>query len=369
MVMPLGPDFSRTIGMDPSLIGIVGGAYTLAAAISTLLCYRFLDRFDRKKALVFAVLGLALTTGLTAMAKNYHSLLVFRALAGFFGGPVTALALATVTDAIPEEKRGRALGLVMAAFAAAAVVGLPIGLELARFFEWPATFVVVALVTAIIALLIHLKLPTIKNEKAANATALSMREVLNSRRHRLGFGVMFFSMFSIFLLVPHLSAYWQFNRGFPRELLGVLYMTGGVTAFVLSRASGLLIDSKGAMTPMVIFSSGLIAVTLIEFTASLAVPVFIIFISYMGLAAGRSVPAQMLSTMVPAPHQRAGYMSLQSATQSFGTGIASVLSSFIITTNADQSLSNIPLVSMLSILSLLLLIFLSHRLTVELKAA
>lgn len=42
MVMPSGPDFSRIIGMDASLIGIVGDAYTLAAAISTLLSFVFL---------------------------------------------------------------------------------------------------------------------------------------------------------------------------------------------------------------------------------------------------------------------------------------------------------------------------------------
>lgn len=369
MVMPLGPDFSRTIGMDASLIGIVGGAYTLAAAISTLLCFRFLDRFDRKKSLIFAVLGLALTTGLTALASDYHSLLFFRGLAGFFGGPVTALALATVTDAIPEEKRGRALGLVMAAFSAAAVIGLPIGLELARFFSWPTTFVVVALATAFIALLIHLKLPEIKTQKSVTATALTLHDILNSRRHQFGLGVMFISVFSIFLLIPHLSAYWQFNRGYPRDQLGLLYMAGGVTAFFLSRAAGALIDSKGAMTPLVIFTSGLIAITFIAFTASFAIPVFIIFISYMGLAAGRSVPAQMLSTMVPAPHQRAGYMSLQSATQSLGSGTASVISSVIISTNADQTLNNIPIVSMLSILALVLLMWLSSKLTAELQAS
>lgn len=369
MVMPLGPDFSRTIGMDASLIGIVGGAYTLAAAISTLLCFRFLDRFDRKKSLVIAVLGLAVTTGLTAIANDYHSLLFFRGLAGFFGGPVTALALATVTDAIPVEKRGRALGLVMAAFSAAAVVGLPIGLELARFFSWPTSFIAVALVTALIALAIHIKMPVIESQKSVTASALSLRDVLKSRRYRLGLGVMFISLFSIFLLVPHLSAYWQFNRGYPRDQIGLLYMAGGVTAFFLSRASGLLIDSKGAMTPMVIFTSGLIATTFIAFTASIAVPVFIIFITYMGLASGRSVPAQMLSTMVPAPHQRAGYMSLQSATQSFGTGTASVISSFFITTNADQSLNNIPLVSLMSIVSLVLLIWLSNKLSIEVNAS
>ncbi len=369
MVMPLGPDFSATIGMDPSMIGIIGGAYTLAAAFSTLVCFRYLDRFDRKNALVFAVLGLAISTALTALARDFSTMLIFRAVAGLFGGPVTALALATIADAIPVEKRGRAFGLVMASFSAAAVAGVPIGLELARFFGWPSAFVVVGSAAGIIALLIYKKMPDLSKNtvKSNNTTALTFKAVLDSRRHKLGLSVMFVAVFSIFLLIPHLSAYWQFNRGFPREQIGLLYMAGGVAAFLLSTASGQLIDKHGAMLPLILFTCGLIATTFFAFTLLFAVPVSIIFITYMGFGAARSVPAQTLSSMVPAPHQRAGYMSLQSATQSLGSGTAAILSSYLISTNENRELVNIPVVSMISILMLLLLMWLCSLLSRELQ--
>ncbi len=37
MVMPLGPDFSTELGIPTSHLGIVGGSYTAAAAISGLV--------------------------------------------------------------------------------------------------------------------------------------------------------------------------------------------------------------------------------------------------------------------------------------------------------------------------------------------
>ena len=367
MVMPLGPDFARTINMDASAIGMVGGVFTLAAAVAALAVYRFLDRFNRKRALIVSVLALAFTTALTGLAWDYYSLLVFRTLAGLAAGPVTALALATLTDGVAVERRGRAFGMVVAAFSASAVVGVPLGLELARLFSWPTAFLAVGVGALLVAICIYRYMPDLG--APSTRPALSLKQIANSRRHQLGPGVMFVAVFSIFLLIPQLSGYWQFNRGFPREYLSLLYMAGGVTAFLMSSVAGKLVDSQGAMFPMVLFASGLIAITFVSFTLALAIPVVVIFVLYMGFAAARSVPSQMLSSMVPQPHQRAGYMALQSATQSLGAGVGSVLSSMMVYELPDHSLVNVPFVSVLSICCLFLLIWLCSRLQVELQRA
>ncbi|CAE1149134.1 membrane protein of unknown function [Serratia sp. Tan611] len=62
MVMPLGPDLSRELGISPTYIGYLGGGYTLAAALSSLLCAKFIDRFDRKSVALVALLGLSAAT-------------------------------------------------------------------------------------------------------------------------------------------------------------------------------------------------------------------------------------------------------------------------------------------------------------------
>src|SRR3954469_19242460 len=58
MVMPLGPDLARSLGMRSSDLGLVGGSYTAAAAVSGLIGSLFLDRFDRRSALAVALVGL-----------------------------------------------------------------------------------------------------------------------------------------------------------------------------------------------------------------------------------------------------------------------------------------------------------------------
>ena len=62
MVMPMGPDFAEGLGVEVDKIGIVAGAYTLAAATSGLLLSPVLDRVDRRLALAVCMGGLALGT-------------------------------------------------------------------------------------------------------------------------------------------------------------------------------------------------------------------------------------------------------------------------------------------------------------------
>ena len=62
MVMPLGPDFAKALGVPMSHIGYVGGSYVAAACIAGLVSSLFLDRLDRRTALAFCMAGLGVAT-------------------------------------------------------------------------------------------------------------------------------------------------------------------------------------------------------------------------------------------------------------------------------------------------------------------
>ena len=87
MVMPLGPDFAASLSIPLSHLGWIGGSYTAAAAISGMAAASFLDRFDRRKALAVAMLGLVIGTLMGGLATGLGSLIAARVVAGAFGGP------------------------------------------------------------------------------------------------------------------------------------------------------------------------------------------------------------------------------------------------------------------------------------------
>src|SRR5437899_12954266 len=82
IVMPLGPDFARALGIPLSHLGYIGGSYTAAACVSGLAGAFFLDRFDRKKALGVAMIGLAVGTLAGAFARGIGTLMLARVVAG-----------------------------------------------------------------------------------------------------------------------------------------------------------------------------------------------------------------------------------------------------------------------------------------------
>jgi hypothetical protein len=67
------------------------------------------------------------------------------------------------------------------------------------------------------------------------------------------------------------------------------------------------------------------------------------------------VPARALDTKIPLPHERAAFMSMQSAVQHTSLALAAGLSSIVLTENADHSLSGIPEMAIIAVAFAILL--------------
>ena len=82
-----------------------------------------MDRYGRKSAFLTLYTGFLLGTLFCGLSIGYAMLLVARVVTGAFGGILGGMALAIIADVFPEERRGRATGILMSAFAAASVDG------------------------------------------------------------------------------------------------------------------------------------------------------------------------------------------------------------------------------------------------------
>src|SRR3954465_14924034 len=84
IIMPLGPQYMRVLSIDPKQFGLIVSSYGISAGVAGLAAGFFLDRFDRKKALVWLYFGFGLGTLFCAMANNYQLLVASRFFAGAF---------------------------------------------------------------------------------------------------------------------------------------------------------------------------------------------------------------------------------------------------------------------------------------------
>jgi predicted MFS family arabinose efflux permease len=343
MVMPLGPDFADGLGIDVSRLGLVGGAYTAAAAVTGLIGATFLDRFDRRRALGVALLGLVVGTAMGGLATGLPSLLAARVLAGAFGGPATAISLSIVADLVPPERRGRALGLVMGAFSVASVLGVPAGLELARVGGWQLPFFAVALLGLAITAMAMFMLPAMRSHLEAEAPAapgavpaLSLMQEPAVRTSLLASGLV---MLANFAIIPNLSAYIQFNGGYPRERLGLLYLVGGAASFFTLRLAGIAVDRFGAPVVALVGTAFYAVVVLLTLGADVPLlPMLPLFVGFMVTGSLRMVPMQTLASRVPMPRARARFMSIQSAVQHIASATGAASSTLFLVSLPDGRL-------------------------------
>ena len=119
IMMPLMPYFQHEMDISERQFGLLVASYAFSAGVSGLLAALFIDRFDRKRALLWLYFGFMVGTLLCAVAPGYVSLLLARTVAGAFGGVVSAVVLAIIGDVFSDRRRGRAMGVVMTAFSLA----------------------------------------------------------------------------------------------------------------------------------------------------------------------------------------------------------------------------------------------------------
>lgn len=347
MIVPLGPDLVASLGVKNSEAGLVGGTYTFAAAIAGIFGSFFLDRFDRKKALLFSIVGLSVGTLLGGIANSFAFLIATRVVAGLFGGPATSLALSIVSDVVPAERRGKAMGSVMGAFTIASIFGVPLGLELARIGGWRLPFLFLGVAIFASAFFALKWLPSLREHLSGRPTEFSFK--FFNKNVLLALCAVGFSLFGSFLIIPNFSAYFQFNLGFQRTQLGALYFVGGVLSFLGMQLAGRSADRFGS------FKVSLVSSILIGFFTVFGYFMFpsplspwVIFVGYMMFTSARGVSITSLSSAVPSSRERARFMSIQSAIQHIASAVGAFGAAKILSTGESGALVGMPTVAAIS---------------------
>jgi predicted MFS family arabinose efflux permease len=350
MVMPLGPDFADALGIPTSRIGVLGGAYTLSAAVAGLAGASFLDRFDRRTALSVTMLGLVLSTALGGLSVGMWSLIGARLLAGAFGGPATSVALAIVADVVPPARRGKAVGTVMTAFSVASVLGVPAGLRVAQWLGWRAPFFGVALLGLALTAVAYRLMPSLRGH-IQKAGAPGTKDRLNL--DGLGWATLVNTgcvMLGVFAIVPNIAAFLQHNVGYPRERLDVIYLVGGLASFFANRPVGALVDKLGA-TRLVLAGTAVFALAIHFGFIDPVGPSGVIFVFplLMLSATVRGVPMNTLASRVPAPAERARFMSALNAVQHLASATGALVASLMLDADLTGRLYGMRSVAVFSI--------------------
>lgn len=351
VMMPLGPQCRQELALDPEEFALVVAAYGFSAALGGLLAAWFIDRFDRKTALLVLYLGFTTGTFLCAVAPNYGWLLFARSVAGAFGGVVAALILVIIGDVFPEMRRGRATGVVMTAFSVASIAGLPAGIMLGNRFGVGAPFGVLAALSLVILVLASRIMPRLRGHLGhARESASQTWAVLAQPAHLRAYVFMIMLVLGTFTIVPHFSDFLVHNVGRDKDELAYVYFCGGLVTFVTLPWIGRCADRFGKRRIFRIMA----ACTLLTVLALSNLPraplalVLIVTTTYWVVTSGRWVPAMALITSSALPRFRGSFMSVSGSVQQMAIGLAALIAGKVIKESEGGELTGYPIAGMIA---------------------
>ena len=344
VLSPLGAILIPELSITPAQFGMVVSAYAFSAGASGLLAAGFADKFDRKKILLFFYGGFIIGTTMCAIAPDYNSLLIARIITGLFGGVMSSVSLAIITDVFMLEVRGRVMGYVQMAFASSQVLGIPIGLYFAERIGWHFPFVMIVVMSIAVGILIIIFMKPItkhlETPRAMNALQ-HLTKTISQSSYLRAFGATVLLATGGFMLMPFASPFSVNNLGIAlKDQLPLLYMVTGIFSMVTGPLIGKYSDQIGKYRIFVIGS--LITMIVVPVYCNLAITPFWLvlllnIIMFTGVSS-RIISSSALLTAVPVPQDRGAFMSINSSVQQISGGIATFIAGLIVAEGPDGKL-------------------------------
>jgi predicted MFS family arabinose efflux permease len=353
IMMPLAPHLMREFGISTTEFGLLVSAYAFAAAVSSMLMASIADRFDRKHALLFVYVGLIIGTLGCALAPTFAALLIARIVAGLFGGVQGSIAFSIVGDMVPDERRGRAMSLVMLSFSLSAVLGVPLAIYVAGHGGWHVPFFALAAACALLWFVAQRLVPSMRGHiRAGGPVSLwqGYAELFRVPNHWWAFATTATLTLSGMMVIPYIAPSRVANEGMSELQLSLFYLVGGAVTLFTRPLFGDMTDRyprAHVYYGLVLFS--IIPIVLITHRLGVSLPLqmlvsalFFIFVS------GRFVPATAMVSAASVPELRGRLMSFNSAVQNLATGTAAAVGGAMLTTTASGQIVGYEAVGYLS---------------------
>lgn len=342
ILMPLGPQLVRDLGIGPGRFSAIVAAYAVSSGVVGLLTAPFIDRFDRRTALLVVYAGFTVGTLSCGLAQDASTLMMGRMISGGFGGVATALVLSIVGDVVPPQRRAAAVGLVMTAFSIASALGVPTGLYLASAFDWEAPFLMLAGLATVMWGVAFMGLPSAGGHLEADPKKRAASFVRLLKDANAGKALLFYAalVFGHFIIIPLMAQYFVANMGLAEDRVFLVYLIGGILTVFTAPRIGRLADRFGRVRVLSVLVVVASAVTLAIANGG-PMPMWLILVIaafFFVFASGRFVPGQAIMTLAVPPARRGAFMSLSGCARDVASGGASTVGGLIVTSDASGRL-------------------------------
>ena len=374
IISPIGDILMKTLSIGTTEFGLVVSAYAFSAAIAGIVAAGFMDKFDRKKLLVWFFSGFIIGTLACALSHNYVQLMFARIVTGIFAGVSSAALFTLVIDIFAPQQRGRAMGVVQMGFGVSQVVGIPLSIYIATHLGWESSFIAIVILALGILLAIGLILQPVTahlNQQHDKNPFAHFLKVLSNTDYQTGFAAVMFLAIGGFMIMPFTAPFLINNVQVTAAQLPLIYLSSGLLSLVMMPLMGKFSDSYDRFKLFTIGSIGAVVMVFVYTNLSVT-PLWLVIVVNVLLFAcilSRMTPAMALNSMVAKPEDRGAYMSISSSLQQMAGGVGAFVAGLVIVQqDAHSPLQHFDWLGYIAIVIFIMCIFLVGRVNRLLEA-
>jgi DHA1 family inner membrane transport protein len=296
-------------------------------------------------------------------------MLFSRFFTGLFGGLLGGVSTAIISDIVPYERRGKAMGILNLGFGVASIVGIPFSIFIYKHSDifWP--FRLVGILSFITLIPAYIILPNLTGHiNKETKTFSEITEILKNRNLQKALLFAFLLVLGHFMFISFINPYLIDNLGFKEEDTMWMYIVGGISVTLTSPRIGKFIDTLGKLKSFrILILLSFIPILVITHLQSASIMLALLICAFMFIFnSGRMIAAMTLITGAPTEEQRGKFLVIRSSLIELSEGAAAIIGGMIITQNATtQRLENYNIVGYVAVGIGILCIYLANRIEVN----
>lgn len=324
-IAALLPNLVSTFKVTVSVAGLLIVGYSIAAAAAAFVSGALSDHYGRRWFLRTGVILFAVASWYSSRAATFNGLMLARFVTGLAAGTLSTCAVAYAGDWFPYKVRGKAIGLISAAYFVAPIVGVPAAAAIAQRYGWRQAFFAFALL-ALMVVCASFTLPREQlnpqpSAEKLRATFRAFQSFLSRRDTAAALGVAFLVSGGLVGFISYIGQWLSTRFAVSTGTIGLVFAFSGAVAVVSAPLGGILSDRWGKKSASIAGSVVMgLAVAFVPFLPWGAGLLVVFGITSMGAAFRQGPLTALMTEMVPGA-QRGTFIALRNISSQLGIGL------------------------------------------------
>jgi MFS transporter, DHA1 family, arabinose polymer utilization protein len=323
VMMGILPDIATGLDISIPQAGYLISAYAVGVVVGAPTLVSMLSHRPPRSVLIWFMLMFTAFNALSAFAPNFHTMLLFRFLAGLPHGAFFGVGAVVATRLADKGKEAAALASMFSGLTIANVLGVPAGTWLGHNMSWRFVFLIVAVIGLATMIMLHKLIPYF--EAAPGAGLRQDLKIFRKPNLWLALGITSIGTGGFFAWLSYIAPLLTDVTHFHANTIPLIMTAVGVGMTVGVNVGGKLADRVPPLTAIIILLITMVALLCMNALLASSQPAMMVLAFAVGAnALALGPPIQMLLI----EHSREAEMLGSSLGQS-GFNIGNALGAFL----------------------------------------